>query len=233
MKKHLLLILSLLCFGHSFAQSGETKDGALTDSLYREDQFYLGFTFNLLSDLPPAVTQSGFSGGLHLGFIRDMPVNKRRNLALGLGLGWSINTYAHSLFIGENTNGETIFDALDGTTEYDANRFTTYLVEVPLEFRWRSSAPSVSNFWRVYGGLKAGYIYYFRSNLRTPNAQLIQTDLPQLNRFRLGATLAVGYNKVNFYFYYSLIPFFDGSKMLNGRPVNVKTLKIGLIFYIL
>lgn len=233
MKKILIISLFFLMSFPVFAQRSLNEKNPLVDSLYREDQFYLGFTFNILNNLPEEVTQSGFSGGIHLGFIRDMPVNKRRNLAIGLGLGWSMNTYAEDMYIGEQTTGETIFKSLNTGIDYDTNRFSTYLIEVPLEFRWRSSSPTNSNFWRAYAGLKGGYIYYFKSKLRTPTGQFVQTDLPELNRFRLGATLALGYNKVNFYFYYSLIPFFDGSQDLMGDPIEFNTLKIGLMFYIL
>lgn len=235
MKKYLLFVFAIFSFHTLFSQSDDKEMEVLVvDSLYREDQFYLGFTFNLLNDLPPDISQSGFSGGLHLGFIRDMPINEQRNLALGVGLGWSINTYAQNLFIGESQNEETIFNVLDGSQlDYESNRFTTYLLEVPVEFRWRSSSATTFNFWRVYAGLKPGYIYYFKSNFKQPGNRVIQTDLSELERFRLGATLAVGFNKVNFYFYYSLTPFFDGSKSLNGDPIDVRTLKIGLMFYIL
>lgn len=233
MKKQLLFVFVLFFFHPLFAQTSD-EETTVIDSLYREDQFYLGFTFNLLSHLPSDVSQSGFSGGLHLGFIRDMPVNKHRNLALGVGLGWSINTYAQDLFIGENQAGQTIFTAInDNEVDYESNRFVTYLVEAPIEFRWRSSTASSFNFWRVYAGLKPGYIYYFKSNFKQPGNQVVQTEVDELNRFRLGATLAVGYNKVNFYFYYSLIPFFNGETQLNGEKVGGKTFKIGLMFYIL
>lgn len=233
MKKYLLFIFAL-CFVHPvFSQTSDEKEETFVmDSLYREDQFYFGFTFNLLNHLPKDISQSGFSGGLHLGFIRDMPVNKQRNLAIGVGLGWSMNTYAQNLFIGENEAGKSLFKTLKGI-DYDTNRFSTYLIEAPIEFRWRSSTASNYDFWRVYAGLKPGYIYYFKSNFKQTNNQVVQTQVPELNRFRLGATLAVGYNKVNFYFYYGLTPFFDGQMRSNGENIGVNTLKIGLLFYIL
>ncbi|MDX1719680.1 MAG: hypothetical protein R3353_05945, partial [Salegentibacter mishustinae] len=40
---------------------------SVIDSLYREDQFYVGLTFNLISNKPDAISQSGFSGGIHAG----------------------------------------------------------------------------------------------------------------------------------------------------------------------
>src|SRR5690554_5476463 len=83
------------------------------DSLYREDQFYFGFSYNPLVNVPEGVSLAAFSGGLELGFIRDMPINHRRNLAIGLGAGWAFDNFGNSLFIGQDEiTGETIFRTL-------------------------------------------------------------------------------------------------------------------------
>ena len=201
--------------------------------MYREDQFYIGLTFHLLHDLPEEVTQKGFSGGLHLGFIRDFPLNKRRNIAIGVGAGWSINTYGQELFIGEDLNGQTIFRDLNALEiEYDTNRFSTQLVELPLEFRWRTSVPESYRFWRIYTGLKLGYIYHFKSNFRQEGNQVVQTDVPELERFRLGTTFTFGYNTFNFHVYYNLNPFFKDAQ-LNNTEFGIHTFKVGLMFYLL
>lgn len=206
---------------------------SVIDSLYREDQFYLGLTFQLMGDLPEDVSQSGFSGGVHLGFIRDMPINKRRNIAIGAGLGWSLNSYGQELFIGEDANGQTIFRNLnDQDIVYDTNRFSTQLVEVPLEFRWRTSTPESYKFWRVYTGFRLGYAYYFKSNFKQGENQVIQTDVPEFQRFRLGTTFTFGYNTFNFHVYYSLNPFFKDAQ-LNDTQLGITTFKLGLMFYIL
>ena len=202
------------------------------DSLYREDQFYAGFHFNLITNRPSNISQESFSGGLNLGFIRDFPLNKRRNIALGVGVGWSINTYGQNLFIGKNEDGSTIFESLDDEVNYSRNRFTTQLVEAPIEFRWRTSTPETYKFWRIYGGFRFGYIYHFRSRFRDADQEIIVNDLQELDRFRLGATFTFGYNTFNFQFYYALNPFFKDATV-DDANLDLSTLKIGLTFYIL
>ena len=202
------------------------------DSLYREDQFYIGFTFNLITNRPSSISQKSFSGGLHLGFTRDFPVNKRRNVAIGAGLGWSINSYGQNLLIDKSSAGNGVFQRLEDDRNYSTNRFSTQLIEAPLEFRWRTSTPETYKFWRIYSGLRLGYIYYFRSNFVEANNQIKVTDIPELNRFRIGATFTFGYNTFNFHFYYGLNPFFKNAS-LNGVDVGLSTLKMGLMFYIL
>ncbi|MCF4100297.1 PorT family protein [Gillisia sp. M10.2A] len=230
----IFFLLLFISFG-SFAYAQDDKDSipAVVDSLYREDQFYVGLTFHLLSDLPETVSQSSFSGGLHLGFIRDFPINKRRNVAIGAGLGWSINTYGQELFIGEDDAGNTIFRNLrDPEVDYDTNRFTTQLIEAPLEFRWRSSTADSYKFWRVYTGLRLGYVYHFKSVFKQPGNKVTQTELPELDRFRIGTTFTFGYNTFNFHIYYSLNPFFKDAT-LNDSEIGITTFKVGLMFYIL
>src|SRR5690606_18932582 len=233
MKKFLLIAICVFYGLPSGAQEVYVGSAGVIDSLYREDQFYVGLTFHVLSDLPAEVTQKGFSGGFHTGVIRDFPINKRRNVAIGAGLGWSINTYGQELFIGEDSNGNTIFrdlNALD--VEYDTNRFSTQLLEVPLEFRWRTSTPESHRFWRVYSGLKFGYAYHVRSNFKEEGNQVIQTDIPEFDRLRLGAIFTFGYNTFNFHVYYNLNPIFKDA-FLNDEEIGIHTFKIGLMFYIL
>ncbi len=235
MKRLLISFCYCLFVFSSFGQEGEqgiTINNEI-DSLYREDQFYAGVTFNLLVNKPRDVSQSGFSGGLHLGFIRDMPINKKRNFAIGLGLGYSLNIYIQDLFIGEEEGAEkSIFSSLN-EVEYDSNKFSTHLIEAPLEFRWRTSTPETHKFYRIYTGVKMGYIYSFSSNFEQPNNQVKQTTVDGLNRWRIGATFTFGWNTFNFHFYYSVNTLFDETARINEEAVGLNTLKVGLMFYIL
>lgn len=205
---------------------------SVIDSLYREDQFYVGLTFNLISNKPDAISQSGFSGGIHAGFTRDFPLNKRRNIAIAVGLGWSLNSYSQNLFIGEDEAGESIFRELTNDIDYSTNRFSTQLVEVPLEFRWRTSTAETYKFWRIYTGLRFGYIYHFKSNFVQPDNQVIQTEVPELDRFRMGATFTFGFNTFNFHLYYSLNSLFPDAQV-NGETIDISVFRAGLMFYIL
>lgn len=205
-----------------------------TDSLYREDQFYLGFTYNLLRGSPGGISGRQFSGGFHAGFIRDFPINSKRDIALGVGLGWSIDTFGQNLFIGELESGETVFRNLDGDeVDFDKNRFSTQSVDLPLQFRWRTSTPQSYKFWRIYAGVRPSYVYYFRSNFVQPDNTVRQTDVPEFERLRLGATFTFGYNTFNFHFYYGLNSFFTKDAAIEGESVDLKTIQIGLMFYIL
>ena len=225
-------ICCLFCVSALFAQNEVALDSL--DTTYREDQFYFGITYNALVDTPELVDTRGLTGSVHFGFTRDMPINKRRNISVALGIGASFDEYGSTLFIGEDQANRTIFTSLsDNDVTYDVNRFSTSSIEVPLEFRWRSSSAQNYTFWRFYAGVRLGYTYWYKSSFKQDGNTVTQTDIPEFNNMRLGATLSLGYNTVNFYAYYGITPFFDNAVTTNGTPIDMRTLKLGLLFFIL
>ena len=229
-----LFLLLMLPFGTALGQNLATEKPVAVDSLYREDQFYIGVTYNLSLNRPPGVNLRGLSAGIHFGYLRDMPVNKERTLALAIGGGFSFDFYGNNMFIGETPDNETIFTAIDEEeVNFERNRFTTAQIQIPIEFRWRSSTATRVNFWRVYGGVRVGYVYWYKANFKQSGNDVVQTDIPEYDRLRLGATLSFGNGKINFFGYYGLNPFFKNATTTNGDPVELQDLKLGLMFYIL
>lgn len=230
----LVLFLFLAVPSTAFAQEENSKD-SIVDPRYREDQFYASVTYNLIGSAPTGVSLNGVSGGISFGFLRDMPINEQRNVAIAIGGGVSFDQFGQNLFIGEDENEKTIFRALDeNVVNFDTNRFSVATVELPLEFRWRTSTQNNFKFWRIYGGLRAGYAYWYRAYFKQPGNEVSQTDIPEFQRFRLGATLSFGYGTFNFYAYYSINPFFkDATTIDTSEEVNMRTLKLGINFYIL
>lgn len=232
MKNVLFVCFAVFYFATSFSQEIQAIDttSVTVDSLYREDQFYASFGFNLLLNRPKGVKQSGFSGGLHFGFTRDMPINKRRNKAIGLGLGLSINSYGFNLKIDEKEES-TSFSVIEDS--YDTNRLTHYLIEMPLEYRWRTSTASDYKFWRIYTGLRLGYVFWSKANYVAGDVKIRDKNLNALDNIRYGLTFTFGYNTFNFHVYYSLNPFFDGTLDNSVEELGLNPLKIGIMFYIL
>lgn len=208
-------------------------DTSLVDNKYREDQFYISVTYNLLGNKPSGVAQSGFSSGYHFGFIRDMPINKRRNLAIGVGLGLSSNSYNQTLQISESDDGYQYDILNDNETEYSKNKFTTYLVEFPIEFRWRTSTATEYDFWRIYTGLKLGYVLYNSSKYNSINGDIKLSSIDDFNAFQYGLTFSAGYSNVNFHLYYALNNIFNEDAKVDGKSIEMNSVRIGLMLYIL
>jgi hypothetical protein len=230
--KHIILIaLTIFNFGMALGQIENDSIVKESDAKYREDQFYFAVTYNLLGQKPNNVSQSGFSSGFHLGFIRDFPINQRRNWALGLGLGLSSNSFNHNFLVQENGSGYD-YIALDKTDiNYTKNKFTTYMVELPLQIRWRTSTSEEYKFWRIYTGLNIGYVVYNSSKFKGDLGTIKNNNIKSFNDFQYGLTFSAGYNTWNVFFYYGLNPIFD-SVSVNNETVDMNAIKIGLIFYI-
>lgn len=203
------------------------------DNKYREDQFYAAVTYNLLGNKPDGVSQSGFSSGFHFGFIRDFPVNKRRNVAFGVGLGLSANSFNHNFLITKDATGNLDYFVLDKSDiNYSKNKFTTYMVEMPLQLRWRTSTAEEYKFWRIYTGVNVGYVLYNSSKFRGDLGTIKNSRIDSFNNLQYGLTMSAGYNTWNIYVYYGLNPIFNNARV-NNESVDMNAIKVGLIFYIL
>lgn len=227
MKYIIIILLSVLSAQTLIGQNIDVDKNL--DSLYREDQIYLSVTYNILNNRAPNMSQNGFSGGFHLGVIRDFPINVKRNVAFGLGLGLSSNSFNQNLKISE-TNSQFSYEVLiDG---FDKNRFDLYQVELPIEFRWRTSNSEEYDFWRIYTGIKFGYIFSSKTKF-VGNQESYKTNINDaLNRFQYGLTLSAGYDSWNLHLYYGLNTIFKDQK-LNGESIDLAVIKAGLIFYML
>ncbi|WP_246277465.1 porin family protein [Winogradskyella ursingii] len=212
---------------------GTNKDVSELYNAYREDQFYAGITYNLLNNKPSGVSQNGFSSGFHFGFIRDMPLNERRNKAIGTGIGLSTNSYNQNLLI-DQMDRVTTFKVIDESEiNVSKNKFTTYVVELPIEFRWRTSTATEYNFWRIYSGFKFGYIVYNSTKFKSDQGDIKLSNLDAFNTLQYGLTLSAGYGTWNFHLYYGLNDIFENDSKLEDKNLDLKSFKIGLMFYIL
>lgn len=202
------------------------------DLKYLEDQFYLGVTYNVILNKPDGVTQDNFSYGLQGGFIKDIPLNTRRNLGIGIGLGYAYNNYYTNLFVNETESGLE-YTVLDSDVSYKRNKLDTHVIEMPIEFRWRTSTPSDYKFWRVYAGLKLGYVVGSRSKF-VSNEEKISFNNSDISNFRYGIMLNFGFSTFNVHAYYALSNLFnDGVTTVEGDSIEFRPLRIGIIFYIL
>ncbi|WP_411030025.1 porin family protein [Spongiimicrobium sp. 3-5] len=226
-------LLLLFLFGVCLQLHAQENDGTtLADSSYLEDQFYIGITYNLLLDRPTGVSQNNLSYGLQAGFIKDIPINKARTIALGIGLGYNNNSYYTNLFASESADGFE-YTILDSDTSFKRNKIEVHSLEVPLEFRWRNSTATSYKFWRIYTGFRLGYTVGARSKF-VSNEQVISFTNTDVRDFQYGLTLNFGYNTFNFHAYYALNNLFnDNINITNGNAVSLTPLRIGIIFYIL
>ncbi len=228
------ILIRILIIGFSVvSMNAQTfvNDTLVRNSNYLEDQFYLGVTYNFLLSKPETVTQRNLSYGLQVGLIKDIPLNKKRTIALGVGLGLGINSYYSNMLVSEIANGFS-YTVLESGTDFKRSKIETHLIEMPFEFRWRNSTPEEYKFWRAYAGVKLAYVAGARSKFIS-DSDRISFYNTNVEKFQYGAIFSFGYNTFNIHIHYALNALFDNSATLNGEEINSKPLRVGFIFYIL
>ena len=232
----ILLLLPLFTYAQEDSDDGliaspQSATSTLTtiDNRYLEDQFYVGLTYDYLAGKASSVVQHNLSHGIHLGFIRDLPINQKRNLGFGIGLGYAYDVVYNNMVANRNSLGVEHFRDLNISKNY----FKTHAIEIPVEFRFRTSNPTSHKFWRVYAGMRFSYLVGGRS-LYTANDIDTSFQNPDIaKKFQLKTFAAFGYNALNFFVQYNLSPLLKDVKTTDGTSLSSNVLQIGLIFYIL
>ena len=223
MKKFLLFIVFISVLNLSAQQVNDS-----IDVNYLEDQLYISMTYNLLTSKPSGISQNGFSGGFSLGFVKDIPLNEKRDFGIGIGVGYAFNAYIQNLKISE-LNNSTVFSVEE---DYTTNRLSTHSIEVPFKLRFRNSTPSKYKFWRVYAGMKFSYLFTTKTKFKNAGESITTTNNSAIEKFQYGLTLAAGYEVWNLYMYYGLNPLFKDSYLENEK-INMKDFHVGLKLYIM
>lgn len=219
---YVFFLFSIIVVGQDF----------LNDTKYLEDQFYTGLTYNVLHNKSGDLNQQNLSYGLYGGFIKDMPINESRTVAIGLGFGYATNSYYTNLKADRSGNN-IVYSFLDGNVDYKRNKIETHLIEIPIQIRWRKSTPNNYKFLRIYGGVKLGYAFAARSKFVSKDEKKAfqNTDI---QKFHYGLQFNIGYNTWNAYVYYGLNNLFKNNILASNNVVlKMSPIHLGFIFYIL
>ena len=217
-----LMFLPLISFGQE-----QLND--VDSSFYREDQIYLGTSFMLLNSNQEKFRSQGISKHFQLGFMRDIPLISSGKLAIGIGLGYSFQDYNSNL-VRFNINNETSIYIVNYTLN-QKSKISFNSIEFPISLRWRNSSLNNDQFWRVYSGFK--FQRNFLSKLKYTTGE-IKNISDEVNNWNKELYLSFGYNTWNFHFSYGLNQIIQNlQNQYSGKSFKVRSLKIGLIFYIL
>lgn len=232
MSRLLLFLLFFLPVCLYAQTEGDTNEA---NPRYFEDQFYLGITYNFLLNQPEGVNQQSLSYGLQGGFIKDIPLNNDGTVGLGVGVGFGLNTYYTNVRATELASGVQ-YVIIDEDVPYKRSKLETHSLELPIEFRWRNSTAAEYKFWRIYTGIKFAYVYDARSKFVPREEAGIGIDSfsnPDARQLQYGLTFNFGYNSFNAHVYYSLTNLLTDDVFLGQETIQMRPLRVGLIFYIL
>ena len=208
-----------MAFGFLFAQEKTPT--------FREDQIYLSIAYPYFSEAPNTLIQNKLSYAFSVGFIRDMPINSQRTLAVGVGLGFDQATlYNNTLF----TQTGNKIDASVIEEGYKQNYLRMQSLAVPLELRWRNATETKHAFWRIHTGVSVHFPMQFKSYNKTSTGQKNTTKLPSKGTI-LRWNVHFGFNTWNISIAHDMQPWATFGAL--NRELDMNFTKIGLIFYIL
>ena len=220
---NLRFLLFLLIFWLGSQAQGQNEKYLLK---YREDQFYVSFSIIFQKESINGFKQNGFSNNFQIGFLRDIPFNIQGNLGIALGLGYSFDKLVSNLNLNNDEQNNLYFSILDN--EQNSQKISNIIL--PLEFRWRTSTINKTEFWRLYGGFK----YKINLNSQFNNFTGGNSRVSFIRKQNTAIYISLGYNTWNLLFEYDLNSIYNRDIILvEGLNPNVRTIKIGLIFYIL
>lgn len=234
-----ILIVNLIFFT-SFAQINEEETveveldslPPVADPYYREDQFYASLSYNLMQGKPDGYSQNRFSTGITVGFLRDIPLNKARNHAVAIGLGYGYNNIHHNLKVTEEIRGNSY--EIVPEEDFENNKLVQHFLELPIELRWRNSDSISHKFWRIYVGFKVSYLFADKAEFDAEGGGITKVKNDNaLNNFVYGAYISAGWNTWNFYAYYGISPLYNSAYTVAGERLKLNSVNLGLMFYIL
>jgi len=233
--KNTLFFCFIFIFSGLWAQQTPVQTDSIysPDPYYLEDQLYFGISYSVLKNLPENMRQNGFSNAVKFGFIRDIPINERRNIGIGIGAGLSWETFFQNLLVRiDEQTGDIQYNILpDGT--YTSNSLKLKKIDVPFEFRWRGSTPEKYKFWRLYAGITTSYVYGTSSNFVTDKFDITYNGIKIIKKWQFGIDISAGYGTWNFNFYYGLSNILKDNVNLNNQNLDIKSMRFGIVYYFL
>ncbi|BAV94497.1 outer membrane beta-barrel protein [Ichthyobacterium seriolicida] len=230
---------TLILFAVLFISLGEAKaqDQDQGQGYYLEDLLFFSFRYNTLLGNPQSIHQKWTSLGYSTGYIRDIPftfISEKRNIGIGIGISITYNNYSSNFKLSMDDKENTQIRIID-SDEY--NSFSLFYVDLPLELRFRTSALGKADYFRFYPGIKASLLLH--NDSMTVNGKIsheYNNHYLIFTNVLFGPTLSMGYGIWNLNVYYSINSIFRkdiSSDIFNGENLDLKTLNVGLTFYIL
>ena len=224
----IFLLVSLTIFAQATDSLPEVERTVkVTDPFYREDQFYVGITHSLLMQKPKGFGQRSISVGTNFGFLRDIPVNKKRTVAIAPGAGFAFYNLRHNFAALNPATNDVV---IDNNASKNIQNLTYF--EIPIELRWRTSKVYSHKFWRIYAGIKYSYLLSSKSKYEGYYGNVTLKNSNMLSKSNLGVYMSVGFNTWNLYAYYGFKPLYDKGTANPNEPY-LNMINLGLMFYIL
>ncbi len=142
------------------------------------------------------------------------------SFAFGVGMGFH-NMYSKSLI--DDIKADTIrFTPLPDSLPMKRTKLGLAYIDVPLEFRFKSPSK-----FRLALGVKVGYLIDAKAKYKFAKGDIQKLkQVENVEKFRFGPTLRIGYSWISVYAYYSVSKVFRKGK----GPADLYPVSVGFTF---
>ena len=221
----------VFCFVASQAQS---KKDSLAKSEFNinrykptpKDRMILEVNHTGWMGVPAELQERFFSGGVNIMFFFDHPI-KTSHFSFAWGgcfSSYNIHGNINVMYHVDSVTKNISYTSLEKRTEpYNINRIGLKIVEVPMEFRFRSRTDYQ---FKLSLGFKVGYVVQSFRKIFDKDENVKIFDIKGINPWRYGVTFRMGWEQLHLTAFYSLSEFFADGK---GTP-GVHPFSIGLAY---
>jgi hypothetical protein len=243
MKKLLIILFSVVLIINCNAQ--EKVADASTNAIKKlkpADRIMVDVFVDLWQGLPSTVsTTKNINRGANVYYMKDLPFGKS-NFGFAAGVGISChNLYSDSYIAREKlldtatgtySYGKTSFFEIpktNGNSEvtYKNNKMTAIYADIPIEFRFRTK----NNGFKVGLGFKGGILVtsytkyngteYWNTLITDNKVKVKNYKVPNIEKFRYGATLRIGWRWVTAFAFYQISDLFKKDLGPEMYPISV------------
>lgn len=223
--KNISLTVFLLGICFSYGQKKE--------KMFPRDRFIFDVNYNSWLNEPNGFDQIPWkSVGVGFNFYKDIPLGYSAN-SFAWGLSYTVDkvhsnvSFLTRANIQGSVNNYTLIEADLASISYRENKFVTHYIDLPIELRLRTKGNAT---FHTHFGFKGGMMVNNFSRSRENGVKVKKYNIPDVNRFRYGPTLRIGYSNINFYGFYnmtslfshyedSFTPFTIGISYFTGRDI--------------
>lgn len=214
MKKLTIVILLALSANWLSAQS-------LSQTTIKRFSFGGDIFTDIWMNHPEGADVRGFNQGANFFGMYNFPIGESNfSFAIGAGMGFH-NLYSKSII--EDIKADTIkFMRLPDTVSMKRTKLGLSYIDLPLEFRFKTASK-----FRAAIGIKVGYLVDAKVKYKYAKADIEKAkQVSNVEKFRFGPTLRIGYSWFSLYAYYSVTKIFRKNK----GPDELYPISLGITF---
>lgn len=192
------------------------------------DRLTFEFNYTDLLNQPEGYETRWFNRGMNVYLNYDIKLGSGKHFSFAPGIGFSTHNVYHNSFIERDTSA-TVFTQISDTLTYRNNKISTNFIEAPLELRFRSTPNKFNRSFKLAVGMRLGYLINAHTKYRgeldrgdgKESVKVKDLRLPNINNFRIGPSVRVGYGNLSLVGYYSLTTLFDKDRGPGVHPFSV------------